>query len=348
MRTTTAILWVSISLLLLPDDLLAATTDGELLSIWHHVWVTVTLLQFANLWLGRIFGIVMFDYDWLFWPFTNLIYGKWSTLPINEIQSAVSAVFNRSVVSSPASTSLISSVPILPPLVTLQSLEEMLASRIIVQKPPPATATSRLDATSEQEISAEPSPPYQRRSLWPTLHYHFGSTVGSPRHMWQSSKENCTRETSGEVNGPRHLSEGNVNTPLTRSSSNVVSAHPQVTDMPLNKSFIPMSTSMAAQQRKQDDDGGLFQGLEESTTKSENEDGSLTSDEGICASYDTISQGTETTSDLVDEAIPNATVDDSERSWFDIPPFLDGTLLTATSSIQDFMIGIDDAQGALN
>jgi hypothetical protein len=106
-RTVTAILWFSIPLLLLPGGLLATMTQCGLLTIYDHVWVTAILSTVRNICPRRTFGIVLFDYDWLFLLVATFIYGTWCTPTVKKSKPVRGEeAFNPPIVSSLASTSL--------------------------------------------------------------------------------------------------------------------------------------------------------------------------------------------------------------------------------------------------
>lgn len=347
MKIMVAMFWFSISLFLISDNLLASTS-GISFRIDTPFCVVSILLQLTNVLLCWMFGIVLFDFDWLFLLFVDLFYQHRSNLPMNKPQKEI---FNYSVASTTVSTSLVSSVPTLSIPITGPSFEVMMASTIRGQSASLAVISSKPDSISGLDSSDHPSPPYQRRSLWPCLAYSCGITAGSPREIWYVAKERRPRDTSEEVGRSPHVPEGNAETQLRRLSYSINSSHPPFRDMSLNEFSISMTASMTSQESLEDYGGGVSETFEESALESEaleTSDENIPSDESICTSYDNTSRGTVETSELVDEASPNAMVEEFEQSWIDIPPLFDGTLSTASPSMRDFMVGLDDAHGKLN
>lgn len=233
-----AILCASIFLLPQPHFLLATNSDGRLLNIYDRLWVLCILLQLANLWLRRFSGIVVFDYDWLFLPAMSLFCRGRSTPPARKPQTTFREALHPSTVSWPDSTSLGSSVPTLPLLATQPSLEDMLASRILVSKPSRTVTPAKPAPICTLESWTGPSSPYQRRSLIPSLDYVYGSTKGSPREDWYKAKEIYRKGMSEEVERSFHMSEETEDTRLRRSSLNMSSSHPPATDASLDESSV--------------------------------------------------------------------------------------------------------------
>lgn len=222
MNISVAILWCSIFLLLVPDDLLDAIS-GSTFKIGTPLCLASILLQFANILLSRLSDVLLFDYEWLFLVFSNLNYRKRSIPRVSRPATTRRDTVYNPIVSPLPPKSLLPSILSLAMPMMGPKFEDMLASRILTQTAFPVTIQPKQDSTTEPEASEALPSPYQRRSLFPCMSYSCGTTTGSPRAEWIAAKKSCRRHTIEEVDRLYQSAEESTDTifgvELPRTSS---------------------------------------------------------------------------------------------------------------------------------
>ena len=289
------------------------------------------LLQFSNLWFRLLFRIVLVDYDWIFLPVANLICKKWSTHHTNEVKSSVEENSHHSSGSLHPVISMVSLVPMLPPHATLPTLEDMLASKILVLEPSPAITPAIPDPISRPESFGGPSSPFQRRSLIPTLNYMYGWTKGSPREDWYKAKENFRKEILDEVEKSFHISDKNEDTGPRRLPLSMSLSHTPVIDSSLDESSILRAASVTSRRRKDDDDREVPGRLHEPWPPCPAPEDEITNDTSIGDSlWDNLSRGTVDDSTLEMGGSSHATIDGDDESWV-----VEGALAMNSSRVRE-------------
>jgi hypothetical protein len=346
MRIAVVTLFLSSFLLNMYHTLRATMSSSFLLAIFDGLWALSIALQISNIFARYFLDIhSLLDLDWIFLSIASIAYRE---VPIQSIEQSTDTKIPELELLG---ISVVSSFHMFPWLSENPVQGHLRKAKDASNTPSKPITPTTTEVLSERKGSTSHTAPFQRRSLFPNLHYHYGTTRGSPRDVFRAAKESVLKESeeqsaeqseehcAGLEQELAYCKSFHASSPITLSLSH------------------SLESSAASTSPTNDDKSGNIKastGLDRASTSyamrddQANTSSASTSYYDLCESWDNISRESAETGDRGAGGSADAIVDGDEESWIDIPPLIDGTLSMVSSSLREFMMGIDDAKDGLS